>query len=100
LAFSPDAKTLASVEGCGDLSVELWAAATGELLGQCLGHEGRVYAVAFSPDEAAVASASSDKTLRLWQAANGQEIRRFKGDEGGIPCMAFSPDGKTLASGG
>ncbi len=67
LAFSPDAKTLAS--GSLDTTVRLWDAANGKPLMTLLGHTEAVLGVAFSPDGKALASASGDKTVRLWDAA-------------------------------
>ena len=35
------------------------------------GHEGPVYAVAFTPDAKTLVSAGDDGTVRLWEAATG-----------------------------
>ena len=39
------------------------------------GHSDKVYAVAISPDDALIASASADHTVRLWDTATGRLVR-------------------------
>ena len=80
VAFSPDAKTLAS--GSRDQTIRLWDTATGALK-LTLRRTGRSYpisAVAFSPDGKMLAGAGSDvgsnhqrahSDLRLWDVATG-----------------------------
>ena len=64
------------------------------------GHEGRVWAVAFSPDGSLLASGGADKTIRLWDPLSGELRRALAGHKSCVNCLAFSPDGKLLASGG
>jgi WD40 repeat protein len=64
VAFSPDAKTIASASN--DKTVRLWDARTHKPLGRLSGHTSAVSAVAFSPDAKTIASASYDKTVRVW----------------------------------
>jgi WD40 repeat protein len=45
-----------------------WDPTTGALRATLSGHHGPVYAVAFSPDGALLATASSDGTTRIWNA--------------------------------
>jgi WD40 repeat protein len=65
-----------------------------------LAHAWSVYAVAFSPDGALIASGSEDKTVRIWNAETGREQRTLQGHTGRINSVAFSPDGRRIASGG
>ena len=65
-----------------------------------LGHRGDVYALEFSPDGRAIASAGKGGIVELWDASTGRGIRTFTGHFGDVFCLAFSPDGKTLAVGG
>ena len=63
------------------------------------GHTGRVYAIAFSPDGATLASGAGDHTVRLWEVASGRERAVLRGHTDEVRAIAFSPDGATLASG-
>jgi WD40 repeat protein len=64
LAYSPDSKFLATGETSTE--VELWDAATGELIQTYAGHSDTVRSVSFSPDGKKLASGSADGTVMLW----------------------------------
>jgi WD40 repeat protein len=61
-------------------------------------HGDEVYAVAFSPDSARVATASRDGTARVFDAVTGSELARFD-HKGEVYAVAFSPDGARVATG-
>ena len=63
-----------------------------------LDHGGAVWAVAFSPDGAWVATGSSDGSARVFDAATG--VARARLDHGrAVWAVAFSPDGAWVATG-
>ena len=90
--YSPDGKHIATA---GSLGAFLWDAETGALLRTFLGHTGRVYSVAFSPDGKRVLTGSGDKSAKLWDAETGQEIRTFRHTLG-VHSVAFSSDGSRV----
>jgi WD40 repeat protein/tRNA A-37 threonylcarbamoyl transferase component Bud32 len=61
----------------GDISI--WDLNTKKSIRTISGQEGSVYAVAYSPDGALLASGSDDMTAVLWDAATGTKVRRLAG---------------------
>lgn len=107
LAFSPDSKTLASVNTIntseGENHVRLWELETGKQK-QALANGGQAYTVAFSPDGKWLASdgrmgMSPDSVITVWDAATGAIRRTFNEHLIGGGKIAFSYDSKTLAHG-
>ena len=84
--------------------LELWDVASGNLLtsypstGNLLPHIERIAALAISPDDQLLASASSLR-VKLWDLSRGVLLREFKGHERRIgDYLLFSSDGKMLLS--
>jgi len=67
---------------------------TGSVRHRFGGHDARVVAVVFSPDNKTLASGTSD--IRLWELLAGKERCRIAA---ATLCLAISPNGKILASG-
>jgi tricorn protease-like protein len=85
-----------------DLTVRIWDRETGVETNRLSGHEGEVYAVAYSPDGSSVVSGGTDKTIRLWDAETGQEKAKFTGKTTEIITiysLAFSPMGTEILAG-
>ncbi|MCS7045596.1 MAG: hypothetical protein NZO58_04490 [Gemmataceae bacterium] len=98
--FSPDGKTLAVAGGqpAGKGEVRLFSPDDGKLRGVLRGHDDVVFAAAFSPDGARLATASFDHTLALWHVADLTKIRDFKVHSDFVYAIAFAPDGKHVVS--
>lgn len=67
-------------------------------------HNGRVAALAFSPDGRILASGGYDRTVRLWDVSDPAAPRPLgqplSGAQGRVAAVTFSPDGRLLVAGG
>ncbi|WP_433514031.1 NACHT domain-containing protein [Nonomuraea sp. CA-143628] len=103
-AISPDGRLIAFTRERLDLrdfdaiAGKIWIAdlATGAELVE-LGNDGRVQAMAFSPDSARLAVSDTEAATRIWDVTDGTELLRIA-HLGGPPGLAFSPDGTRLAT--
>ena len=88
--------------GAADGKVKVWDVATGMDVLTIAGNVGPDFgSVAFSPDEARIATGgSADGTVKIWDAATGKEIMTLKGHTLPVYVMVFSKDGKYMATGG
>jgi WD40 repeat protein len=72
-----------------------------------IGHTDQVFAVAYHPDGATLASGSQDKTIRLWDLSSRSERAKLTGHTDAVRSLSFgpaftstfAPAGKFLASG-
>jgi periodic tryptophan protein 2 len=80
------------------MQIYVWFLKTGRLLDIVAGHTGPVAALAFSPIEPLLASASWDKTVRLWDVYDGKGCQEVLEHSHDVLALAYRPDGKQLAS--
>ena len=99
VAFSPDSRKL--VTGGEENTVKVWDVATGRELHTFRGHNGDVYAVAFSrhDDGRWVASGGEDSSVKIWDTRSEKLAHSFRGHTALVSCLTFGPDDRRLYSG-
>ena len=63
------------------------------------GHEGDIFACAFSPDSNFVLTSGWDGFLKLWDVRLGTSVSGFRADGRPLSACAVSPDGQQWLSG-
>lgn len=97
LAYSPDGKTLVSIDGSG--TVNLWDSSTGKAdpkRGFIGGATGTIYGITFSPDGKTLAT-WDDLNLTLWDMRTNMQLVRPIVDLLRIADVVFTPDGQYVA---
>jgi eukaryotic-like serine/threonine-protein kinase len=95
VSFSPDGRNLVIASG-EDLKVA--EIATGEVRARLVGHVGRVFSVAFSPDGRRIASGADDRSIRIWDAQDFGEILNLRGHRDHVQTLIWSKEGGRLYS--
>src|SRR5579859_1442779 len=75
LVMSQDGGLVATAGGAeGDGTIKLWQLSTDRQLRTFVGHGGRLYFLALSPDRRLMASLHEDNTIRIWNIVTGREL--------------------------
>jgi len=95
-AFSHDGKRI--LIGCGKEG-RLYDATRGTVLDPPLVHQDKVRAVAFSPDDRLVVTASDDGTAQLWETESRTRRGMPFSHRMRVQTAVFSPDGRLVLTG-
>lgn len=100
IAVSPNG-ALVAVDGVADgkPAIIVREVASGNITKSIVGHEGAITALAFSADNARVASGSADKTARVWNLADGAALGKFAAHTAAVTGLAFNSNGQQVVSG-
>jgi WD40 repeat protein len=63
---------------------------------QALGHTGSIAQIAYSPDGAMIATASSDGTARIWDAGDGGFLVALEGHAEAVTSVSWTADGAEI----
>jgi WD40 repeat protein len=99
IALSPRGRFLALKVVGGDRSVRVFGITSGKELRQLDATVASTYALAFSPDEKALAVCQGS-TVQLWDLEKGRQVFESAGHVWMVDAVRFSPDGKRLTSTG
>jgi len=99
IAVTKNQKQLAAATG--DNKICLWCLTNYILLISLSGHAETIWQLAYSPDDALLASTSADGTVKLWEANTGKLAMTLpRKHSNWVQSLAWSPDGERLATGG
>ena len=93
IAFDPAGETVALAAGD---AMNVYDFEGRERRFQALGHTGSIAQIAYSPDGARIATASSDGTARLWDAGDGGFLVALEGHAGAVTSVSWTADGAEL----
>ncbi|MCA9267463.1 MAG: hypothetical protein KDA41_03285, partial [Planctomycetales bacterium] len=102
-AISPNRAKIATAGVVGGKpTIQIRDAASGNVLGNIVGHEGPITGVAFSADATKLVSTSADKTVRVWNlaAAGFPALGQFDGHMAVTRAAVFSADASQVFSAG
>jgi WD40 repeat protein len=83
---------------CHDGKVREYDCATGQLLGEYLGHQNPVLTARYSPDGQWIITGGWDNTARLWRVADRQTVSILP-HTSWVLAACFSPDGQHILTG-
>ena len=68
------------------------------VIADLVGHSGPVTGAVFSPDDALVATISTDNTTKLWSSRYGTDLDTLDTGSGAVHSVAFSRDGRLVVA--
>jgi WD40 repeat protein len=89
-----------------DATVRLWNTETGAQIRaipppeELRFHFLPLWTVAFSPNDALIATGGSDGSTRLWEPKTGRLVAVLADDQGSVLTVAFGPDGRRVVTAG
>jgi WD40 repeat protein len=101
VVFSPDGKTLASVNNNNN-DLILWDLNSRKIIGNLLNDDSNsIKSITFSPNGNKLVYGTSDGNIKLWDVETKKPIGNLLTHNSGyaVNSIIFSPDGKTIASG-
>ena len=99
VAFTSDSRYVLSA---GDSAIHTWDTTTGKEAPRrfdASGHQGRIPALAISPDGRRLVTGGDDRTIKYWDIATGKMLQSFAGHTDTVTSLAFSHDGRRIISG-
>jgi len=85
--------------GGNDNRIMVWDLSAGKKIGELLGHNGTIQALAFNPDGTILASGASDDYVKLWDVKKLTSIETLRGHTSDVMTVGFNETGTTLVSG-
>jgi WD40 repeat protein/serine/threonine protein kinase len=98
LAFSPDEKSLFTVNNGAVPSIREFETQSWREERRFLGHSESILSLAVSPDGTRLASGGADDTVRLWDLEEGREIATLTGHNSDVKGIAFGGDRRSVIS--
>lgn len=98
VTFTRDGTHLLS--GGQDARIAVTNARSGEQVGELLGHEKVVNALAIHPDGRRLVSVSSDRTVRMWDLDSHRQTAVLQGHKDAVVALALTPSGDRAITGG
>lgn len=89
-----------AITACDDGTIRRFSLPALTEVGQLVGHNNNVYAIALSKDGGKLYSGGYDRKLREWDLATSAVTRSWEFHPQSINDLAISPDGATLATAG
>jgi WD40 repeat protein len=94
-----DAGSARVVTGGRDGAMQVWNAASGQMVAKMAGPKGGLCALAVSADGQRIVSGGEDAMVRIWDAASGQAMYGVAGHAGAVLAVEFSADRRWVVSG-